>query len=108
MTAKVLINQGNGGDGTSLQGFFDITYADLVDVLGHPLKGDGHKVDAEWDLVFPNGIKATIYNYKTGQAYNGPSGVAVEDIRDWHIGGMGNRAVEEVRRLFPNHAILHA
>lgn len=87
------------GDGTSLQGYVDISYAELVEAFGEPDGGDGYKTDAEWTFLVedteafdtPSGMAAiTIYNWKDGPSYGARP---VEHIRDWHIGGRNNRAV---------------
>ncbi len=86
--------------GTSLQGYLDIAYADLVKVFGPPhIDGDGEKVDAEWVLTLASGNVATIYNYKNGKNYLGDEGQATEDITDWHIGGTTKHVVEEVNAI---------
>lgn len=73
--------------GTSFRGYVQATYQDLVATFGLPsMNGDGDKIDAEWIIDTPHGI-ATIYNYKDGKTYLGESGVAVEQIYEWHIGG---------------------
>lgn len=75
-------------DRTSLQGYIDASYEELVAVFGEPDRVcDEYKVDAEWTIRFENGVVATIYNYKDGKHYCGEEGLDVEDIRDWHIGG---------------------
>lgn len=76
----------NKSVGTSLQGHVDASYDDLVKTFGQPGSGDGYKVDAEWVIETSAGV-ATIYNYKDGKNYCGHSGLPVEKIRDWHIGG---------------------
>lgn len=75
-------------NGTSLIDCLDISYEKLVKVFGEPNQDTelNSKVDAEWVILTDYGI-ATIYNYKTGKSYLGDKGKAVEDIRDWHIGG---------------------
>ena len=86
--------------GGGRQGEMDISYSELVAVLGWPRSnGDGYKVDAEWTLKFADGAFATIYNYKTGPNYNGGVGT-VEEIRDWHIGGRGSYAAILVKQIF--------
>ncbi len=88
--------------GCGLAGYIDISYAELVDVLGEPGCGDEYKVEAEWELT--DGIRgATIYNYCDGPSY-GRSGGPVEHIRDWHIGGDSN-SVQMIRELFPLHDV---
>lgn len=87
-------------DGTSLQGYIDITYEELCKKLGKPnMEGDPYKVDAEWGIKFSDGTVATIYNYKTGRRYLGNEGLDVEDICDWHIGGRDKSIVERVCKL---------
>lgn len=73
--------------GTSLQGYIEAKYADLVALFGKPTDGDAEKVDAEWYVQFEDGTFATIYNWKTGKNYKGAGGLPVEKIKDWHIGG---------------------
>jgi hypothetical protein len=91
--------------GTGFMAYMDIGYADLVEKLGPPAASDGYKVDAEWLLEFTDGTVATIYNYKTGRNYLGPTAPATEDIRDWHIGGQDRRAVDHVAELFPQATV---
>ena len=74
-------------NGTSLQGYVDVSYEELVRIFGKPnAKGDCYKIDAEWEIQTPFGV-ATIYNYKDGKNYMGDEGVEVEEITEWHIGG---------------------
>ena len=73
-------------NGTSLTGYLEIRYSDLVEMFGEPLTGDGYKVDAEWNLEIDGDNIVTIYNYKTGKNYLGANGLNVEDITRWHIG----------------------
>ncbi len=89
----------NYTNGTCLQGYVDISYARLVELLGEPSCGDGYKVDAEWVILFGSGAVATIYNYKDGVNYNGKNGTAVEQLRDWHIGGNSAAVVSKVGTL---------
>ncbi len=91
--------------GTSYQGNIDISYAELVEMLGAPLTDhyDNFKCDAEWVVHFASGQTATIYNYKDGRNYMGLEGKDKEAIRDWHIGGATLASVRKVSELFPNH-----
>jgi hypothetical protein len=93
--------------GTGFLAYMDIGYADLVATLGEPGASDGYKVDAEWILEFPapDRTVATIYNYKTGRNYLGPTAPGIYDIRDWHIGGRDQRAVDCVAALFPQATV---
>ncbi len=72
-------------EGTGLRGYVKTTYDQLVRTFGEPGKGDQYKTDAEW-IVRINGTIATIYNWKNGPSYTGPSN-PVEDITEWNIGG---------------------
>jgi hypothetical protein len=77
--------------GASFKGYVLAAYSDLVATFGLPsTDGDGDKIDAEWIIETPHGV-ATIYNYKNGKTHLGESGVAVERICEWHVGG---KAVE--------------
>ena len=84
-------------NGSSLQGYIDLAYNDICKVFGKPTGSDGYKVDAEWIIKFDNDAVATIYNYKNGKNYLGEEGLAVEDIRNWHIGGFNKEAVALVK-----------
>jgi hypothetical protein len=84
-------------DMTCLQGYIRATYKELVETFGPPGEGDDYKIDVEWILKWPNGVVATIYNWKDGKNYCGPEGKAVEDILDWNIGGHTSLSVEYVR-----------
>jgi len=79
------------GEGTAGAGGVVTSYAKLVSRFGKPFgKSVDKKVDAEWVLRTKVGgtpIVVTIYNYKDGKAYNGPSGLPLSKIRNWHIGG---------------------
>lgn len=86
--SKIKIEKANGreAEGTGLRGYVKTTYAQLVRTFGEPhSKGDGYKVDAEW-IVRINGTLTTIYNWKNGPSYSGPSS-PVEEITEWNIGG---------------------
>ena len=86
--------------GTSLRGYIDCFYSDLVDTFGYPLSTDflDHKTDAEWNICFEDGTRATIYNWKNGKRYLGAMGLDVCDIAQWHIGGFDVKAVELVTK----------
>ena len=84
--------------GTSLQGYVDVSYARLVEVFGEPNDvGDQYKIDVEWCIHTIDG-DATIYNWKDSRNYLGEDGMDVEDIMDWHIGGMNKGVVHWVRK----------
>jgi hypothetical protein len=80
--------------GTSLQGYIEASYQDIVDSLGQPNSPvDEYKVDVGWafklgDTVF------TIYNWKNGYNYCGDrDGVPVGSMNHWHVGGFSEEAV---------------
>ena len=83
-------------NGTSLQGYVDTTYGELVKAFSEPGAADRYKVDAQWLLEFADGTLATIYNYKTGHNYLGLRGTDVEHITDWHVGGHQPEALVRV------------
>jgi len=86
-----------GSASTWLQGRIDVEYAKLVKVFGEPIsKVDEYKSDAEWHILFEDGILATIYNYKDGKNYLGDKGMLVKDITEWHIGGKTHKSVINV------------
>jgi hypothetical protein len=82
--------------GTHLQGYVSVGYEELVRAFGEPLCGDGHKVDAEWNVCFEDGTRATIYNWKNGKNYCGDEGQEVQEITEWNIGGHDKGAVPKV------------
>lgn len=83
------------------QGYLETTYKELVEKLGEPIECSmGDKEDAEWHICFNDGTKASIYNYKNGKNYCGPSGLEVYKIKKWHIGGFTQKAVDMVNALF--------
>ncbi len=92
--------------GTSYLGAIDISYAELVEVLGEGTDYfDDYKSDAEWVVLFGSGQIATIYNYKDGRNYMGDDGLDKEDIRDWHIGGKSRAVLTKMAELFPEHKV---
>lgn len=85
---------------TSLQGYIDISYDELIEKIGPPSDNyDDYKSDAEWQIEFEDGTVATIYNYKDGKNYCGNNGLETKDIRDWHIGGHDKKIVEMVKKI---------
>ena len=82
---------------SSLQGKIEVTYRELVAVFGEPnCPTDGYKTDAEWEFPITGKQTANIYNYKTGKNYLGGSGLPVETITTWHIGGRTSLSVAYV------------
>lgn len=104
-----------GGDTnfSSLQGYIQTSYDDLVGCFGEPTSdGDGYKVDAHWSITFADGVVATIYNWKDGPNYCGPHGTPVQRITDWHIGGhQGTDAegrIKEVMNAYLNKVCVNS
>ncbi len=85
--------------GTSLRGKLDCDYLTLTKVFGNPsiIEG-GCKTDVEWKGEIDGDI-FTIYNWKDGKSYCGDEGLEVEQITDWHIGGLNSDIVEKLQSL---------
>lgn len=85
---------------TSLQGYVQANFSDLVELFGTQMDGDEYKTDAEWWVKFDDGVVATIYNYKDGINYMGEEeGIPTEEITNWHVGGKTNEAFRRVKSL---------
>ena len=94
---------------TSLQGYIEASYADLVKVFGHPqcteTSGDGKVdiewelqiIDNEWDTVYP----ITIYNWKD---YDGGYSAMSSESYKWHIGGNAGIVSAYVNEYFEMEA----
>ena len=81
-------------NGTSLRGYINGNYHELVEVFGPPLaEGDDYKTDAEWIMILNDDVVVTIYNYKSGKNYLGANGLNVEDVDRWHVGGKTNEGI---------------
>jgi hypothetical protein len=89
-------------NGTHLQGYIEISYANLVRVLGDPKMMDD-KVQVCWGLKFSDGTIITIYDYDwvSGNSRRNPS-----DITFWHIGGHSEEAVRKAKSLFVSSCLL--
>ena len=57
------------------------------------------KVDVEWNIMFNDGVVATIYNWKNGPASMGTNGTNPVDIKTWHIGGKTISAVYDIEEM---------
>ena len=84
-------------NGTCLQGYITIKYSEIVEVLGKPIAEDLDKVTAEWSFKTHNDIVFTIYDYKED--------VTPKGEYSWHIGGIDQRSMLIVQRLFPNNLV---
>ena len=85
---------------TSLKGYIEISYDELVKKFGPPTTADGKKVDVSWEIQFNDGTIASIYNWKNGKNYMGANGKDVKDITEWNIGGRSDKSVDRVHDLF--------
>jgi predicted dehydrogenase len=87
------VNQKNSiADGTSLKGYIETTYNNLVNLFGIPKEGssDG-KTTCEWIIEFQDGTVATIHDWKTK--------TTPKDIYKWSIGGHTYRALDLVQEV---------
>jgi hypothetical protein len=84
-------------NGTSLQGYVQAYYHQLVAVFGEP-EGGGDKTTVEWCLQFADGTVATIYDWKESET---PMG-----LYRWHIGGRNDRAVGLVQQTFNQNKLV--
>ena len=76
------------------------TFENLLRVFGTPMgTSDDGKVDVEWNVMFNDGVVATIYNWKNGPASMGENGTNPVDIETWHIGGKTISAVYDVEEI---------
>jgi hypothetical protein len=78
----------------SLVGYVTTTRAQLEEVFGAPTYSeeswDG-KVTTEWVLVFPDGTRATIYDWKRYEE----GAPTMNEEYEWHIGG-NSRDIESL------------
>jgi len=99
-----LRRNGVSADGTSLQGYIEADFYDLVRLLGSPDYGDGDKTQVEWavevyDETFGEVI-VTVYDWKQGDGYLGPgNGKLPEDIVVWNVGGRDKAALWVIESL---------
>jgi hypothetical protein len=89
-------------DNTCLQGHIRTGYQELVSAFGKqvgPELFDTIKSDAEWHIQFEDGLIATVYNWKNGRNYCGPSAPAAHEITEWNIGGKSEEVVQRIHSL---------
>jgi len=77
--------------GTSLRGYINTSYKDLVRVFGEPLESDGYKVSGEWVFQDDAGNIITLYDWKATNLYD-EDYPSLETFRsqpesEFHIGG---------------------
>ena len=92
-------------NGTSYQGVITETFENLLKVFGTLMgASDDGKVDVEWNIMFNDGVVATIYNWKNGPASMGSNGTNPVNIKTWHIGGKTISAMIDVEEILKNNA----
>lgn len=82
-------------NGTSLQGEFIATRAEIEAVFGQPTystQDEWEKVTTEWDITFSDGTVATIYDWKRYEM----GAPKMHESYQWHIGGHTSHAVSLV------------
>ena len=92
---------------TSLQGYIETTYNNLVSVFGPPNSaGDPYKVSAEWKIDIGNGEYIYIYDWKQysdeiNEDENEHETYLITPMGkyDWHIGGSSKNDVETIKDL---------
>ena len=75
-------------NGTSLQGYIDAHYFQLVETFGEPFDGDMYKTQKEWSIEFADGTIATIYDWKKD--------CDPQNNTIWNVGGKSERAFQLV------------
>ena len=100
-----LIDKDASITGTSLQGYIEATYDDLVKAFGKPTydsteDGESDKVHTQWALEFENEdgdmIISTIYDWKE----RGPFDSREASKYRWHIGGNSGESAWAVQDYF--------
>jgi hypothetical protein len=93
------------GNGTSLMGYIDVKYSDLVLAFGEPMESDGYKVSGEWIFIEEeSGEVFTIYDWKSTSLYDSDL-KSVEQFRalkckmTFNIGGNHKGSVERFKSL---------
>ncbi|HLL68993.1 MAG TPA: hypothetical protein VK453_25260 [Micromonosporaceae bacterium] len=79
------------------------SYAALVAAFGPSQVWDEFKSDAEWQVDLGDLGAAFVYNYANGRNYLGPKAPPVEEITEWHIGGITSAVIPPILdRLEPH------
>lgn len=109
----IIKNENHDRTGTSLQGYIECSYDDLVGAFGNPTFEGGieTKIEVEWNLTFIESTRTddnheviTIYNWKNGKRYCGEEeGLEVQDIKEWNIGGKRRYAIDLVHDAIKNY-----
>ena len=100
---KILqVEQSDSISGTSLKGYVNTTYDDLVDRFGEPTYTNGDKITAEWALEFKvldeDAEDNDDFDYVTATIYDWKETATPMGKYNWHIGGFDSRAVEAVEK----------
>lgn len=91
------LTQLSTASGTSLQGYIETTYEDLLTVFGEPHIYQGDKTTVEWRFETDNGIRFMIYDWKQCKT--------PLNIYSWHIGGSSLDAVSTVVSIMRQHGV---
>ncbi|MCK9543228.1 MAG: hypothetical protein M0R03_14500 [Novosphingobium sp.] len=71
--------------GSSLKGYINTTYDNLVSKLGPPKDIGDSKARVEWIVKYKNSTREsilTIYDWKED--------IPIEEVTEWHVGGTGD------------------
>jgi hypothetical protein len=85
--------------GTSLKGYVEATYVDLVEKFGYPPINNGDKTNAEWWLDFRVEDGEGDFEYVTAAIYDWKEPAIPGGKHRWHIGGRDWKAVECVHQI---------
>lgn len=94
--------------GISYKGIVLAPYDTLVAAFGSPREPKylDHKIDVEWIISTPYGV-AVIYNYKNGKRYLGKNGIAIKEMRSWHVGGKNDESCTWVAQHLEKQKIIY-
>jgi hypothetical protein len=90
-------------EGTCGQGEVISSLQELTDLFGPPHAGDGYKVDAEWDILFEDGVIATVYNWKNGPNYLGEGEADLKYVDCWNVGGNDECVETRIEKILADH-----
>ena len=79
-------------------GIVNVSFDKLVKVFDEPDICEDNRTDVQWYLEFEDGTLASIYNWKNGKNFLGNSGLLVNNITKWNIGGVNDNAVLRVKK----------
>lgn len=87
-------------NGATTIAHINCTYDRLFELFREPFLGDGKDSDVEWQFMLPNGHPISIYNYRTGVAYNGSDdGKLPKDITIWNVNGHYDTDADSIKEF---------